>query len=575
MPESEKKDANPQPLAPISDAAEIVRVMGLVFSNSELYGANHGVTKKAIEDSFALLGKTFENCKEISFTVSEEGLLVNGDIIELKNPLMKSFVTQMLQREINSFSISQGLSHEQYHNLVEALTAKPKELKQLGGFAGAIGALGLENVRSRKVVFKQVTEEEAVVSREGLEKVVSKDKLEHVLSSGVTPGKGEGDEEGGTDAIHVDNILAFIKGDVSVDNKEALSDIKQAASHADKLGEIILQAAEIKQEKADIAGGESFGDLVVGCLRRTYEGLSKDPAMKTQKGKKNLAKTLMLLEKDILDKMRQMGGEVTEEDQKKVAEAVEAMEDELKIDSLADEYIKKSNAIEANEKRILRFIKSKGVDGAGNSDLKEKLLSGGLSLDGWNELLVKSGAGGAETGFSASGGNLAAVGQLATLLTRMEESFEKESGSLDKETQQEVDNTLKKVDQEVRNIVANTEHKIEELVKDVKEDEEIIEAEEKKAKKEGKGPKLTRKKMLEVLAEIVQELCQPLAVISCSIDMMKSKYLGEVTKQQEETLELAFSSGERLKKLIDKLIEIAGMPETRNPDEKIISSLYE
>jgi len=52
-------------------------------------------------------------------------------------------------------------------------TAKPKELKQLGGFAGAIVTLGLENVRSRKVVFKQVSEEEAVVSREGLEKVVS------------------------------------------------------------------------------------------------------------------------------------------------------------------------------------------------------------------------------------------------------------------------------------------------------------------------------------------------------------------------------------------------------------------
>jgi hypothetical protein len=87
-------------------------------------------------------------------------------------------------------------------------------------------------------------------------------------------------------------------------------------------------------------------------------------------------------------------------------------------------------------------------------------------------------------------------------------------------------------------------------------------------------PQVPRKKLMVLLAEVVQELCQPLAVINCSIDMIKSKHLGEVSNAQLEMLDLASTSGERVRLLVDKLLELSGLPRTLTPDSGIQSSLY-
>ena len=77
-----------------------------------------------------------------------------------------------------------------------------------------------------------------------------------------------------------------------------------------------------------------------------------------------------------------------------------------------------------------------------------------------------------------------------------------------------------------------------------------------------------------LLAEIVQELCQPLSVINCSIEMIKSSHLGAVSDSQLEILNLASTSGDRVKLLVDKLLELSGLPTTMTPDADIQSSLY-
>ena len=88
------------------------------------------------------------------------------------------------------------------------------------------------------------------------------------------------------------------------------------------------------------------------------------------------------------------------------------------------------------------------------------------------------------------------------------------------------------------------------------------------------GKKMPRKQLMELLAEIAQELCQPLAVINCSVDMIRGGSLGEVSSTQVEMLCLAAESGSKLQTLIDKLMQISGVPETRSPDASIQESLY-
>jgi len=599
----------PQSAGKAPEAEELVRSMGLIFTNTFLYGHAHGITKKAIKDGFDVLGRVLKSCEEIVFSITDDGLFVNGHIVEQKNPLIRKFITQLKSLEVNSFSIIRGMTWEKFEKLIDIMNTKPEKIKESGGFPRVVADSGLENVRAKAVVFQQISEDEVVVSHEELKKAdisrqvfedwaaafqrkqeapVSDQQVAEVQEAAPKKEAKEVQEveleKEAEEAATVDKsakaveILAFLKGDVSAKDKNVLESVKEAASDAQKLSQLILQAAEIRQKAADLEGGESMADLVVGCLRRVFDGLSKDPAIKkTQKGKKDFSKNLMLLEKEVLDKLHAMSGKVSNEDFGAVSNTIEEMTDELKMDSLAVEYMKKREALEANEKRILRFIKSKGLEKIDDTDLQEKLAEEGLPMDGWQELLVKSGVGsggGTGVGAGSGGGGMAAIGHLAVLLTHLEETFEKSKHETTEAVEKEATEILTKVDHEVRNLAVRTEQRIQDLVKNVRADEEAAEAIEKEARQQGKGPQLSRRKLMVLLAEIVQELCQPLAVINCSIDMIRLRNLGAVTEQQEHMLELASSSGERLKKLIDRLMEISGVPTALEPDAAIQASLY-
>ena len=80
--------------------------------------------------------------------------------------------------------------------------------------------------------------------------------------------------------------------------------------------------------------------------------------------------------------------------------------------------------------------------------------------------------------------------------------------------------------------------------------------------------------MLAMLAEIGQEICQPLSVINCSLDMVRGKALGPLTPPQEEMLALAAESGARLDMLANKIIEISGVPKGTKPDSEILDDVY-
>jgi hypothetical protein len=555
-PEAKQK-ASPQELE------EVVRTMGLIFSNTFLYGAKHGVTMKAAEDCFGLLNQVLQKCGELSFAVSEAGLTVNETPIEQKNPLMRMFATRMGDLDISSFGLKNGLARDKFDKLVEIMNAKPEELKKVGGFAQAVLAAQLENVRTRVVTYKAVTEDEIIVSKKVL------------------------DETGADGGASVEEMVAFLSGEESPpglhDEKKQEKEekaLQQISSDTGKLGDVILQAAEAGEAKGGKGQGEVTA-MVVGCLKKVYDVLSKNPIVKTQKGKKNLGRTLAVLETEILARMKAKAAssEAFAGQAKSVSEAIEAMNDELEIEALAADYMKKRNAIEANEKRILRFIKSKGVEKVSDTELRKKLEEGGLTSEQWQELLGKSGIAKVD-GIGGAKGSSSAEGHLAILLAHMEDLLApKAQGgapSTPEQTSQQIAGVVAAVDEEIRELVVKTEQKINDLVK-------VINAEQEGASGTGAGnetalgePKtpMQRKKLMTLLAEVVQELCQPLAVINCSIDMIKSRHLGEVTDSQIEMLNLASSSGERVRLLIDKLLELSGLPRTLTPDTDIQSSLY-
>lgn len=530
----------------VDEAGEVVRALGTIFSNSFLYGPEHGVTKKAVEDAFAILQVVFGRGQEVSFNLSDDELIVNGMTLELKNPLMRMLATHLADMEISSFTINHELTKDDFLKLVDLLNQKPTDLVAAGGFPAGVKERGIGGVATKSIVYKAVTEDEVVVSKDALD--------------AAAQGLGEGAQA---------NIIAFLKGDASADEAAVAEGLAAAADDAQKLSELILKAAEVRQQKVDLDDGEDFSSIVVGCLRKAYDVLSQDKSAKTQKGKKNLQKMLMLLEKELLDKLKAVadGADI---DDAFITDAIEEMEDELKIDSLASDYMKKRSAIETNENRILRFIRAKGLDKIENTDLKDRLFEGGLDIEGWRELVDKSGISKGAGFGSGSGGGMEAMGHLAVLLHEMESSISSVGSGQGKAGVEGLDKVAEGVHKEIQGLVAKTEKKILGLVENMQKENEA----EIKGEPVPEGKRMPRKKLMEILAEIAQELCQPLAVINCSVDMIRGGCLGEVAPTQVEMLCLAAESGAKLQTLIDKLMKISGVPETRSPDASIQESLY-
>ena len=520
-------------LADMSAVLELVRHLGQIMSNSALYGAQHKVTQQAIGKGFEFLNGFLSKWERVSFNIADNSLLADGRQVEMKTALLAALLKQLSAIEVGSFSLARGMTIEDFSKLMALLNTHPEKMKAMGSFSEALARSGVSHVQAKSMVYQLVSEEDVIVN---------KGELEQALAGAG----GKGGERG------VEEIVAFLKG-AGGENNVGIK-IEEVASDVEQLADLIMKAAEVSPEKAKLEGAETLGGIIVGCLRRAYQSMLTDPAAKTQQGKKALAKTLMLLQEELLNNLRQLAGPDADAIGDVVADGVDEMTNELQIDALASDYVKKRKGIDTTEKKILRFMKVAGKENPEASEvLKEKLIEGGLDVGEWQELLVKS-----ESAGGSKRGGVSGSDALASLLAQMTDLLDPKKTTPGKAPPEpQINQLVTQVEQEVAVVTADAEQKLDSLAKRLRD-----------------KPEMTREAMLAMLAEIGQEICQPLSVITCAVDMIRGKALGPLAPAQEEMLTLAAESGARLEMLANKVIEISGVPKGTKPDSGILDDVY-
>ena len=522
-------------LADMTAVAELARHLGQILSNMALYGPQHKVSQQAIMNGYEFLGGFFAKWERVSFTVADNMLLADGRQIESKNTLMLGLIKQLSAIDVGSFSLARGVTFIDFTKLTELLNTPPEKMKAMGSFSEALSKSGVSHVQAKSVVYQLVTEEDVVVNKEELQEALS--------------GGGEG--EGGKGAKSVEEIIAFLKGTAG----QFSLDIEEASSDTHKLADMILKASEVSPEKAEAESAKTLGEVIVGCLKRAYQSLLQDPAAKTQQGKKTLVKTLMQLQDELLQGLRELVGPAADQIAEMVGDAVEQMTNELQVDALASDYAKKRKGIETTEKRILKFMKAADQENPeATVALKDKLMESGLDALDWQELLVKN----VEAAMKKAGGGEAGAEVLNNLVSQMNTLLDPAKVAAGKAPEdQQVTQLVTQLEQEVATVTAEATQKLDQLEKRLRD-----------------RPDMSREAMLAMLAEIGQEICQPLSVINCSIDMIRGKSLGEITAMQKEMLDLAAESGARVETLANKIIEISGVPKGTKPDSEILDDVY-
>lgn len=523
----------------------LIDEMGAIFYNtihdSWLSAAD---VDEALTRTFDAAEKALAQYKRLAFSIRGNEMTVNKEPYIPEGSSATTFLSHLSGMEAGHFTINHGVDKLELSRFIGVVTLQRHELAEQGGFYEAVNHEGFEHIAAVKVRIQEVSEDETVISQQELEAKLQEERA-----------KAE------------DAAMAMLSGETDPDSEASLSGIHTVASDSDVMAGLIMQAAG---KDADLVA-QGNGRAVVGCLRRAFNGLMKDPSIKTQMGKKALMKTLRDLEKQILV---QMDDEHDDDAKGAVTEAIEEMRDEIQMDAIAEEYTKRLNAIESSEKRILRFIKSHGLDQAQDSDLALKLSEAGLDVSGWHALLAKSKTGTAEDRAlgESEDGTMAAVGNLATLLDQLMTDVEATptEATPPEEQADRLTQHLTEVNAEVQQLTAVTEHKIHDLVAEIQADLATPEGAEAAAPQ-----RLSKRKLVKALAEIVQEICQPLSVVGCSLNILTEKMLGELTDPQMDTLKLANESVQKIHKLVDAMVLIAGMPTELDPDSTLQRAIYE
>ncbi len=277
-----------------------------------------------------------------------------------------------------------------------------------------------------------------------------------------------------------------------------------------------------------------------------------------------------------IEKLRDLAApEAAEQAAAVIHDAVADLTDQTRIDEAVADFVRKRRQAEETEKRLRRIISARqdDADAEAIEDLRLRLQASGLSENDWIHLTTKnvtsaeqdSAEGAAE---ASSGGSVALSILLMQLVERLEASRNGRSPPLKSE---QIAPIVERLQEGMASTVADTRRKMDGLQKQF---DEIRPLHEVSQPEDIARQAYSRKRIIVMLAEIVQELCQPLSVIIATIEMVCKGQLGDVPDIQKQMLEMALENGQRIGELVQALATISGMPATLQPDSELLGQIY-
>ncbi len=559
------------------DVLDIARALfekiGAVVQTASLYGEKHRLTVETLAAALPLREKLAAANVEISVRVVDGELILNG----LRQPkgtrFLQMFIDRLESHNFESFSLLPGLSEDEFVNLVDLLLTPPPA-KGGPDMREELAARGLEHIQAREAVYVQIEEDETVV------------KKDDVLGKGDG---GEGGGESGAPRVEVQQIMAFLRGDVAGTKAGVEEEFRRIAADPAKLAELLLDATAIRKSPSELSDGENLGDFLVGCLRRTFVKLRREPGAASIKGKKALRKTVILLEKEVLKRLRNMADQAPPDIEERVAAAFGEMQDAAEVEALAAEYTHRLRAFERSEQKLLKYLEKHPAAAASDGAEPAAATGGGVPAPpgtaapapaGWQRIQVTGPAAapatpGTPTGPAAAPGASDGMGVLALLLTELDRLMH--AGGADPEKKKIVlrkrEIVLRRIESEVESIGKETTRLIREFDGERKRRRRKRKAAGKAAPTTPDADEMAREQ--EFLAEIVQELCQLAVALNGAMSILARGCAGDMPAEHSDVLGIAVRSGNRLADLLELLRSRIGLPSTLTPVDVLAAAAAE
>jgi hypothetical protein len=530
---------------PIEDDAvrDALNALGRSINIVSTYGTRHPAFQQSIAAAVVAMQSLFIQRKKVNIG-SFNGVMTVDDVpVSAVGTLLKSLERHLTRLRITGLRLIRGISEKELTTLVELLAHKDANDFDTGISQSGLAHIATETTRLQAVQEGQTVANESDLAGAGGNGILV---LEDELSD---TGSGGGDGSGES-AVQVDQIVAFLQGDLDIEDGDVGEELSELASDPARLGQMIMESVAIRQSASELSG-ESLSDVILGCLRRTYDGLRKQPAFQTTEGVASMQKSLLLLEKSMLEKMRNIAGESDPEVDREIVQAVREMDENLGFELAANRYMEHREAIETHKQHLKEYVRTKGEGVA-----EEIIGNTAFPATDWKRIVVESRK-------NAGGGSnppiMAELNTLTMVLEKLEHLMKSDATDGG-----QVEHLLGQASDNLGNTTHSTKEKLDSLSK------QLCITEEDTGTVGGHAQEMDRKELLSSIAEIAQELMQPLTAINASLEMLLCGYVGEVAIDQRNLLSLASNSGDDLNYLMKELIKIVGIPINRGVDKRFV-----
>lgn len=549
-----------------ADAYTVVRWLAFVLANGRVYGLEHKITGQSIADAAQALALFHQRHGDFELAVVDDDFQVEG--VSVGPPIASTIALARCLAGLNApgLCFQEGITAEDLNAFARMLFLKQEQVRQANGLAGLLSASGLTRIRAVGFSYQRVTEHETVVDKD------------------ETPATG-------LSADSAAAIRRYLDSGAAAASPVDAEPLRQVDLGDDKTVEALARLVAPPETPVPLAP-EALAQQTIERLQRMSDDLLQAPSNQTVKGRRNLRKLITSVETDVAERLQRLGADIQAVEM--LASRVKDLIEGLAVDGLVAQYMKLRGELAVKEGKLKRHLRRAGQHGGSEKEIKSRLVSMGLPVSILEDLAAsaasrtpgggEAGAGtgtrsgdaaggtpgggadgaGTGTGGMASGGQPAGAPELPETETRLTDLLRQLQSTApgDGALPRLVDSILSEMNKTLQQTALRAEAQMETLKRIV-----MIPA--------GRpdNADLSRRQLLILMAELGQELRQPLTVVTGAIDMLLGRFFGPVSDEQKPMLEMASESSRTLDDLISRMIRIAGMPTSLTPDEDVLARI--
>jgi hypothetical protein len=538
-----------------TDAFTVIRWFAFVLANGRVYGLDHKITQQSIGDAARAVQAYQQRHGALVFNIVDDTFQIEGVPLGTPIPSTTALARCLTTLQAQTLAFQADAGAGEVETFLKMLFVKENEVQSANGFANLLSASGLTHIRTEAYTYQRVADSETVVNKA----MATQQGLSPEAVGEISRLLNDAEAPPGTPSAALRQI--------DLDNETVQQELARLTAPPDDVDS--LGPAELTRQ-------------TMARLQRMSDELLDSPASRTQKGRRSIRRLIKAVETDVADRLQRLGADIQAVEQ--LASRVKELVEELAVDGLIAQFMKLQGEIAEKERKLKRHIRRAEQRGEDAESLKSRLVSSGLPaavLEHLSQAARQGGTGSGGGDGSGGPGGAPAAGEggggvrpsatapahdgvspppdtpLADLLKRLRST---EPG----------DGTLPEL---VESILAEMKHTLQQTATRAEAQMETLKRIVMIPAGRPDNADLSRRQLLVLMAELGQELRQPLTVITGAIEMLLRDYFGTITPAQRPIVEMAADSSRDLDALIGRMIRIAGMPASLNPDEKILNRI--